>query len=79
MLPFGNAGIDNFFVRGEPDSTSRLDLLPLLVEPITDDRLGAIFVCGDGLGREGIVGGIIELFVIRPVRTTVMVLEQVSK
>lgn len=66
-------------MRGEPDSTSRLDLLSLLVEPITDDCLGAIFVCGDGLGREGIVGGIIELFVISPIRATAMVLEQVSK
>jgi hypothetical protein len=79
LLPFGNSGIDNFFVRGEADSTSGLDFLSLLVEPITDNCLGAIFVCGDSLRRKGIVGGIIELFVVSPVRATVMALEQVSK
>lgn len=65
-------------MRSESDSTSRLDLLSVLVEPITYDRLGAIFVCGDGLGREGIVGGIIELFIISPVWATVTPSEQFS-
>jgi hypothetical protein len=60
-------------VCGKPNSTSRLDLLPILIEPITDDCLSAIFVCGDGLGREGVVGGIIELFVVSPVWATVTV------
>ena len=58
---------------GETDSTSSLDLLAVLVEPITDDRLGAILVGGDCLGREGVArGGIIKLFVISPVRAAVM-------
>jgi hypothetical protein len=76
LLPLGNAWVDNFFVCGETDSTSRLDLLPILVEPVTDDRLGTVFVCGDGLGREGVVRGIIELFVISPVWATITASEQ---
>jgi hypothetical protein len=79
LLPFGNSRVDNFFVCGESDSTSRLDLLSILVESITYDRLGAILVCGDGLGREGIVGGIIELLIISPVRATATASEQFSQ
>jgi hypothetical protein len=71
LLPLRNTWVDNFFVCGKPNSTSRLDFLPILVEPITDDCLGAIFVCGDGLGREGVVGGIIEFFVVSPVWATI--------
>jgi hypothetical protein len=59
----------------EPNPTGRLDLLSILIEPIADDRLGTVFVGGDSLGREGIVRGIIELFVVCPVRATIIVLE----
>jgi hypothetical protein len=67
LLPLSNPWVDNLFVCGKPDSTSSLDFFPILIKPITDDRLGAVFVCGDSLRREGIVGGIIKLFVISPV------------
>jgi hypothetical protein len=62
-------------VRGESDSTSSLDFLPIFVESITDDRLGAIFVGGYRLGREGVGGGIVELFIISPIRAAIRVLK----
>ena len=60
----------------EPDSTSRLDLLTILVESIADDCLGTVLVRGDSLGWEGIVRSIIQLFVICPVWAAVIVLGQ---
>ena len=64
-------------MRSESDSTSRLDLLSIVVEPVTDDRLGSVFVRGDGLLGEGrVVDGIIKLFVISPVGATTTVLER---
>ncbi len=57
---------------GKSDSTSSLDLLAVIVESITDDRLGAILVGSDCLGREGVARGIIELFVISPVGATII-------
>lgn len=62
-------------MRGEPNSTSRLNLLPILVEPVTNDRLSTVFVCGDSLGRQGVVGSVLELFVISPVWATTKVSE----
>ena len=64
-------------MRSESNSASRLDLLSIIVEPVTDDRLGSVFVRGDGLLREGgVVDGIIKLFVISPVRATDTVSEK---
>jgi len=58
-------------VRGEPDPTSGLDLLSVVVEPIADDCLGSVFVGSNGLLREGsVVDGIVKLFVISPVGAT---------
>jgi hypothetical protein len=62
-------------VCGESDPTSSLNLLPIFVEPITDDRLRSVFVGSDCLGREGIISGIIELFIIGPIRAAITVLE----
>jgi len=63
-------------VCGKSDPASSLDLLAIFVESVTDDRLGAILIGGDRLGREGVVGGIIELFIISPVRAAARMLEQ---
>jgi len=77
LLPFGNAWVDDFFVGSESNSTSRLNLLSIVVEPVTDDRLGSVLVRGDGLLREGrVVDGIIKLFIISPVGATKTVSEQ---
>jgi hypothetical protein len=66
-------------VCGKSDSASSLDLLAIFVESITDDRLGAILVGGDRLGREGVVGGIIKLFIISPVRAAITVSKRCPK
>jgi hypothetical protein len=76
LLPFSNSWIDYFFVCGKSDPASSLDLLAIFVESVTDDRLGAILIGGDRLGREGVVGGIIKLFLISPVRAAARMLEQ---
>ena len=51
----------------ESNSTGCLDLLAIIVESPTDDRLGSVFVCGSSRGRKRIGDGIVELFVVGPV------------
>lgn len=62
-------------MRSESDAARRLNLLAIVIESPCDDRLGAVFVRCGRIGRKRISNGIIELFVISPVRATFLSLE----
>lgn len=53
-------------VGGDTDAAGRFHFFAGVVEGVGDDCLGAVFVRGDGLWRQG--GGVVEFFIIGPVR-----------
>lgn len=66
-----HAWIDGFFDNGGPDAASGFHFLPFVVKTIRYHRFGAIFVGGNLLGGEG--GGVIEFFIVSPVRAAMRV------
>lgn len=52
-----------------------LDLLAIIIKSPSHDSLGSVLVGGLGVGWE-LVGGIIEILIISPVRATIKVLEK---
>jgi hypothetical protein len=65
-------------VRGEAYPAGGLDLLAVLIISPGHDGLGAVFV-GGGRVRGELIRGIIEIFVIGPVRATIGGLEEASR
>lgn len=63
---------------GEAYPAGRLDLPAIIIQSPGHDGLGAVFVGGLGVGGE-LVRGIVEVFVISPVRATVGKLEEGSR
>lgn len=77
-LALCHAGVDDFAVCGEAYPAGGLDLLAVIIESPCHDGLGSVLV--EGLGVRGeLVGGIIEVLIIGPVRATVYMLERRSR
>jgi hypothetical protein len=76
-LPLCYSGVDYFAVRSEAYPSGGLDLLAVVIVPPGHDRLGSVLVGRCGICGE-LVGGIIEIFIISPVRATVERLEKAS-
>jgi hypothetical protein len=77
-LALGNSRVHNLLVYSKAYPTRCLDLLALVIETPGHNRLGAIFVCRGGRGRET-TGGIVQFFVISPVRATAYKLDKDSR
>lgn len=58
--------VDDLAVCHEPDAPGRLDFLPVLVVPVGDGGLCAVFVL-DGLGRGKFDGDLVAFVVVGPV------------
>ena len=65
--PLRYARVDGFAYDGCAYPSCCFDPLAVFVEAVGDDGFGAVFVRGDGLGREG--RGVVEFFVVGPVGT----------
>lgn len=70
----GYTGVDDFFVRDVADSAGGLDLVSVLVDAERDDGLCSVFV-GDGLGRGKVGGGLLDVVVVGPIRSSFAVVE----
>lgn len=68
------AWVDNLAVCGKAYPASGLDLPAVVVKSPAHDGLSSVFVGGLGVGGE-LIGGIVEVFVICPVRATVGTLD----
>lgn len=66
FFALGDAGVDVLFYDSRADLAGRLDFLVAVGQAIRDYCLGSVRVGDDLLRREG--GGVIELFVVGPVR-----------
>lgn len=67
----GDTGVDGLADDGRADAPCRTDLFAGVVEGVRHDGFGAVFVRRDGLRGEG--GGVVEFFVVGPVRAAVWV------
>lgn len=72
----GNTRIDGFFDNCGADPASGFDLLPIIIKTVRYHGFGAIFVGGNLLGGKG--GGVIEFFVVGPVRAARRVKQSVG-
>ena len=67
--PGGDGRVDGLTDDGGADAAGSFDTLAVVVEAVGNDGFGAVFIGGNGLGRKR--GGIVELFVVSPVRAAV--------
>lgn len=67
----GHAWIDGLFDNSGADAASGFYFLPFVIKPVRYHCFGAIFVGGNLLGGEG--GGVIEFFIVGPVRAAMRV------
>ncbi|KAL8668611.1 MAG: hypothetical protein Q9168_006763 [Polycauliona sp. 1 TL-2023] len=65
----GNAGADGFADDGFADPLRKFDFFAGVIEGVGDFGLGAVFVGRDGGRGEG--GGVVEFFVVGPIRAAV--------
>lgn len=72
----GHAWIDGFFDNCGADAAGSFDFLPVVIKSVRYHGFGAIFVGGNLLGGKG--GGVIEFFVIGPVRAARKMKESVG-
>lgn len=69
FAPCGDSGRDGFTDDGFADPLSEFDFFAGVVEGVGDFGLGAVFVRCDGCWGKG--GGVVEFFVVSPVRAAV--------
>jgi hypothetical protein len=75
VFALGNAGVHDGFDGSFLDAPGGFDLLAVFADRICDDRLGSVFVLGDGLLRE--LEGILVLF-FGPVGATLIFISAIS-
>lgn len=67
--PLGDAGVDGLADDSGADAPCSFDLFAGVVERVGYGGLGAVFV--GGYGRGGKSGGVVEFFVVSPIRAAV--------